>query len=150
MTEHDMYTYRDGYREGVVFLFTNADGQVLLEYRREGDVESPFFPNGSVEKKDQEYSGNHLWSSVMREISEELGDVFPINVSHLGVVVAEPIKVIFDVFHVSRWKGVIPSHTTEDGKPFGRLEWMSKSDALKAIPYKTGEDVLNLLNMAEK
>ena len=66
------YTYKDEYREGVVFCFCK-DGNVLLEDRGKGFNNEAFFTNGSIEIIDKEKSEDYILIALYREIDEEFG-----------------------------------------------------------------------------
>ena len=69
------YSYKDGYKEGVVFVFYR-NGKLLIELRPMENVETQnFFPNGSIELKDYNGQKDYKITALLREIGEKFNNI---------------------------------------------------------------------------
>lgn len=143
MTE---YSYKDGYREGVIFLFYKDD-RILIEHRfLEGGKEEIFIPNGSIEAKDHGGKRPYDEAALFREVSEEFaGKVDITKYRKLGEFRVEAPRLWFHSYVVSGWRGEMPDHTVEDGKPASRLEWVLFADYRKYLRFESALDACQKL-----
>jgi 8-oxo-dGTP pyrophosphatase MutT (NUDIX family) len=123
------YSYKDGYREGVIFLFYK-DGRILIEHRpkEDGGIET-FIPNGSIEDKDHGQELDYKLVALHREVYEEFqGKVKVNNCKKISEYKVDEIKIIFYTYVVDDWDGEIPEYTIEDGEKFADLELVRLDD----------------------
>lgn len=147
----DLYSYRDGLREGVAFLLVNARRHVLLECRpdRDGKLTDVFYPSGSIETKDHVPGADYREVAVLREIGEEFrGGVTVERVQYLGEEKVPAIGLTFYVYWVAAWSGDPGEWTWEDGAPHARLRWTPIDEVKHAIPYDSGTRMTEMLRLA--
>lgn len=117
-------SYRDGYEEGVMFLFYDGES-ILIEHRPEAGGDVTFIPNGSIEERDRQADENYVVAALHREVSEEFAD--EVEVESLEKLreyrVADP-PLWFYCYVVTEWTGTVPEYTVEDGERFADLEWV--------------------------
>jgi 8-oxo-dGTP pyrophosphatase MutT (NUDIX family) len=116
--------YKDGYLEGVLFIFLNGD-KVLVEHRpKRGGVET-FIPNGKIEETDLLGSEDYRVAAMKREVAEELNHAVEVQrFTPIGEFYAEAIKVKFYGYLIEEWTGQMPAYTVEEGQKFADLEWI--------------------------
>lgn len=130
-------SYRDGYKEGVIFLFYEDDS-ILIEHRPSDDGTTTFIPNGTIEEKDKvsERHDDHVLAALHREIDEELqGHVSVESVEKLGEYKVEDPAIWFYTYVVTDWAGDVPEYTVEEGERYAELEW---------VPLQNYDDHLSL------
>jgi 8-oxo-dGTP pyrophosphatase MutT (NUDIX family) len=116
--------YKDGYLEGVLFIFLDGD-KVLVEHRPQGNGTETFIPNGKIEDTDLLSGEDYRVAAMKREVSEELNNsVYIQHFTPLGEFYAEAIKVKFYGYLITAWSGEMPAYTMEEGKKFADLEWI--------------------------
>jgi 8-oxo-dGTP pyrophosphatase MutT (NUDIX family) len=151
-TDADLYSYRDGLREGVVFLLVDDRQRVLLEWRpdKDGNLTDVFFPSGSIERKDHGHDGaDYREIALRREVGEEFrGGVTVGRVRYLGEAKVPAIGLIFHVCWVESWSGDPGDWTWEDGAPHARLAWIPLDAARNVIPWNTGALMVDMLRAA--
>lgn len=135
------YSYKDGYREGVLFLF-GRNGKVLIEDRGQGFDKEAFFPNGSIEIKDKE-SEPYILTALFREIKEEFaGKINVKNIVDLGELKVDEISVIFYIYCITDWDGEFPEFIKEEGEPDSRLGMFSVEEARQMVNYDSALEIL--------
>lgn len=148
MSDRQLYRYRHGLREAVVFVFLRR-GEVALESRRSsGDAfDDTFFPNGSVERRDPGRTRmDYLRAALLREIEEEfVGAVTPTEIDFLAEVPVPEIAVHFTAFLISQWVGELPSVTVEEGRPFGKIRWVPLAQAASVSGYPAATAIVDAL-----
>jgi 8-oxo-dGTP pyrophosphatase MutT (NUDIX family) len=119
-------SYKEGYKEGVIFLFYD-DGSILLEHRPIDDGTETFIPNGTIEERDK-LSDNHddyVVAALHREVDEELSGKVTVNsIDKLCEYQVEEPALWFYSYLVTDWDGEFPDHTVEDGEQYAELEWV--------------------------
>jgi 8-oxo-dGTP pyrophosphatase MutT (NUDIX family) len=139
------YSYVNGHREGVVFLFYR-DGRILIEHRPAGQAEEVFFTNGSIEDIDHTLGRDYREVALLREINEELqGKVEPLKYHYLGDILAESINVLFYIYVITEWSGKIPDYTVEEGKIFSKLSWIPLEQYKKFLIYESAHEMCERL-----
>lgn len=119
-------SYRDGYMEGVIFLF-HDDGDILIEHRPTEDGTETFIPNGTIEERDKTSARHEDYTvaGLLREVDEELqGQVTVESLDKLCEYKVEDPAIWFHAYVVSEWDGTVPAYTVEDGERFADLEWV--------------------------
>lgn len=119
------YTFKDGFREGVVFAFYQ-EGEILIETRPtvEGKKEV-FFPSGSIEDKDYKET-DYKVGAMYREVEEEFkGNIEILKHSYLGCLKVKEISVIFYIYLITEWKGEMPKYIEEIGENPSELKWIN-------------------------
>jgi 8-oxo-dGTP pyrophosphatase MutT (NUDIX family) len=148
----DLYSYRDGLREGVAFLLVDDRRRVLLEWRpdKDGNHTDVFFPSGSIERKDHGHGGvDYREVALRREIGEEFrGGVTVEHVRYLGETKVPAIGLTFYVYWVESWSGDPGDWTWEDGAPHARLEWTPIDTVKDVILWDTGALMTEMLQAA--
>lgn len=137
-----MHKYRDGYREGVAFIFIKDD-KILTEERKntEGEYER-FFPSGSVEEFDVHGEKDYRVNTMFREIGEEFQHTVGIQkYRYLFSEKVQEINVIFYIYLIEKWDGNVPEYTVEEGEIHARLEWI---DLNRAEEYFSFESAINI------
>lgn len=141
----DIYSYKDGYREGVLFAFYK-DGKVLLEDRGLGFDKEAFFPNGSIEVKDK-VTENYIQVALFREISEEFNGRIQVNkMVYLGELKVGEINVLFYLFCIVDWKGELPDYIIEKDEKDSQIKMFSLEEARKIVKYNSAHEILNRIN----
>jgi len=140
------YSYKDGLREGVIFVFYK-DGQILVEHRpTKTQKKETFFLNGSIELKDKVQNKDYRIEALLREINEELqGKVTATKYEYLGEVAVEGIGVLFYVYIILEWEGSIPEYTVEDNKKFADLQWIKLSEKEKYFEFDSAFQVSEMI-----
>jgi 8-oxo-dGTP pyrophosphatase MutT (NUDIX family) len=119
-------SYKEGYKEGVIFLFYD-DGSILLEHRPIDDGTETFIPNGTIEEQDK-LSDNHddyVVAALHREVDEELSGKVTVNsIDKLCEYQVEEPALWFYSYLVTDWDGEFPDYTVEDGEQYAELEWV--------------------------
>lgn len=122
------YSFKDGYREGVMFLFYDGDTRkILVEHRPtdSGEMET-FIPNGSIEMKDHVEEKDYKTVALFREVQEEFaGKIIIKSYVPISEYSVDEVKLRFYIYLIKEWIGKIPDHTVEDGKKHADLEWIS-------------------------
>lgn len=137
-----MYSFREGYREAVLFPFYK-DGKVLLEDRGLGFEKEAFFPNGSIEVKDKE-SEQYIHAALFREINEEFGGKITVNkMVHLGELKVDEIHVVFYIFCIIEWQGEFPNYIIEPGEAESQIAMFSLERAREIVKYDSAHEVLD-------
>lgn len=134
------HSFKDGYREGVVFAFLKGD-KILIEHRpgKEKDI---FFPNGSIEIKDHIEGKDYKEVCLIREVEEEFdGNIQLSKYEYLCETKADSIKIVFYTFLITEWKGDMPNFTVEDGEKFADLEWINLNDYKDYFIYDTAFEI---------
>ncbi|MEG0672097.1 hypothetical protein [Clostridium sp.] len=136
------YTYKDGYREGVAFIFIK-DNMVLVEERPiSGKNYEVFFTSGSIEDKDYSDSCDYKVRAMFREVSEEFeGKVKIINYKYLDDLKVEEINVIFYIYLITEWEGQIPEFTIENGEKFSRLQWINLNEKEQYLEFDSAFEI---------
>lgn len=111
---------KNGCIEGVTFAFVK-NGKILAEIRDMKNRSCVMIPSGKIEKNDAK-AEDYRTAALKREIKEEMS-VTPEEFAYLGKCRLKTRPMIFHVFLIKRWKGDIPSHTTEHGKKHSPLVW---------------------------
>jgi len=139
----NMHSYKDGFREGVVFCFYK-DGKILLEDRGKGFEVEAFFPNGSIELKDKEFGGDeYILYSLNREVNEEFNRQIIIkDKKYLGEIKVPEINVLFYVYCITAWDGIFPSHIIEDGEPDSVIEFFGIPEARDILKFDSALEIL--------
>ncbi len=140
------YSYKDGYREGVVFAFLHSN-KVLIEHRpTSNEDKDSFFPNGSVEEKDHENDKDYKEVCLLREVGEEFGGkVKLIDYDFLCEHKVDSINIVFYTYLITKWEGEIPAYTVEEGEKFADLEWINLSEYKKYLFYDTAHKICELI-----
>jgi 8-oxo-dGTP pyrophosphatase MutT (NUDIX family) len=129
--------YKDGYLEGVLFIFLDGD-KVLIEHRPKGSGKETFIPNGKIEDSDLAGGADYPVVAMQREISEEFaGQVVAKRWTALGEFRAEAVKIKFYGYLIDEWEGELPAYTVEDGKKFADLEWIPLSAYRNYLTFDT-------------
>ena len=148
----DPHSYKDGFREIVVFLMADAVGRALLEFRpdKDGNLTDVFYPSGSIELKDHADSrSDYREIALRREIAEEFRNgVLVGQTRFLGEIKVPEIGLVFYAYWVSSWTGDPGSHTYEDGAPFGELHWVWLDDVARLNPYDSTAKMTAMLRGA--
>jgi hypothetical protein len=148
----DPHSYRDGFREGVVFLLVDSEQRVLLECRpdKNGKFTDIFYPSGSIEVKDHtDGRTDYREVALYREIGEEFRDGVTIGrIQHLGDVKVPEIGLVFYVYWIESWSGSPGDHTYEDGAPFGELRWTPLDEVRHLSPYDSTARMTKMLREA--
>ncbi len=140
-----VYSYKDGYREGVLFVFYK-NGRVLLEDRGLGFDREAFFPNGSVETKDKE-SKQYIKTALFREIKEEFADRIKVKrMIDLGQLKVDEINVVFYIFCIIEWEGDFPKYIRETGELDSQIEMFTLEKARKVVKYKSAHEILDRID----
>ena len=134
------YSYKDDFREGIVFAFVRDD-EILIEHRL-GKRNDTFIPNGSIEMKDHVAGQDYREVALLREVAEELGDHIELKQhDYLGEVKAEEIKVIFYIYVILQWDGETPAFSMENGEKNADLEWVKLRDYKRYFIYDAAFDI---------
>ncbi len=148
----DVYSYRDGLREGVVFLLLDDKRRVLIECRpdNQGKFTDLFYPSGSIEVTDhKDEQSDYRETALRREVGEEFRNGVKIeHLQYLGICRIPEVGLVFYVYWVASWSGDPGKHKYEDHEPFGELRWMSINEAKSAIPYDSGTQIADMLEAA--
>ena len=118
-----MESYREGFKEGVIFLFYQND-TILIEHRPTSSGIETFIPNGTVEDKDKNKDEDYRIAAMKREAYEEM-NVRITEFDYLTELKVEEVKIWFYCYVVTGWEGVIPDYTLEEGRKFADLEWIN-------------------------
>lgn len=155
-TKKELYSYKDGKREGVIFAFYNPTTNKILLEIRDTEKKDIFFTNGSIEEKDKINSTStfdYRMTALLREINEEFSNqVFP-NTKHIHYVnelYVNEINVVFYIYLVNMWSGKFPDYTVEDGKKFAELIWVKVDEAYTRIPFESGKRILEMIEHSLK
>lgn len=130
-------SYRDGYKEGVIFLF-HDDGSILIEHRPDGDGTETFIPNGTIEERDaaSDRYEDYVLAALHREIDEEFaGRVRATDVEKLCEYRVEEPAIWFYSYAVTDWHGTVPDHTVENGERYAELEWVPLREHAEHLEY---------------
>jgi len=140
------HSFKDGWREGVIFVFFD-NGKINIEYRpSENGKEEIFFTNGSIEDKDYNQKEDYRITALKREVSEEFdGKVEMSEYNYLGEVKVRAINVLFYVYLVNSWKGIIPDYTIEEGEKFSRVEWVDLYKVDDVFEYDSAREISALI-----
>lgn len=142
----DFYSYKEGYREGVLFAFYR-EGQVLLEDRGLGFDKEAFFPNGSIEEKDKEDTEDYVKTALFREIREEFAGKIEVNkLIYLGELKVDEINVIFYIYCIVDWKGTFPKYIVEVGEKDSKIKMFPLDEARKIVKYNSAYEILDRIN----
>ena len=118
-----MESYREGFKEGVIFLFYKDD-TILIEHRPTTSGTETFIPNGTIEDKDKGKNEDYRIEAMKREAHEEM-NVKITEFDYLTELKVKEIGVWFYCYVVTKWEGDIPDYTLEEGKRFADLEWIN-------------------------
>lgn len=136
------YTFKGEYREGVVFAFIDKKKRILVEHRLVDKCNETFLTSGSIELKDYNSEKDYKLVALYREVREEFENKIQIkNAEYIQDIIVNDINVIFYVYLITEWEGVMPEHTVEEGRIHAKLEWVSLSDADKVFTFKSGKDI---------
>lgn len=142
------FTYKNGYREGVVFAFLKNYDTVLIEKRPVEDSKCEvFFTSGSIEDKDYKSCKNckdkdYKISALFREVSEEFEDNVNINkYVYLNEMKVDEINVIFYIYLVTDWDGIMPGYTVERGEKFAQLMWINLNEKEKYFKFESAFEI---------
>lgn len=140
------YSFKDGWREGVIFVFLD-NGKINIEYRpSENGKEEIFFTNGSIEDKDHDKEEDYGVIALKREVNEEFdGKVEFSEYNYLGEVKVKAINVIFYVYVINSWKGELPDYTIEEGEKFSRVEWVDLDKVDDVFEYDSAREISALI-----
>lgn len=133
------YTYNNGYREGVVFVFLKDMDQILVEHRPldEENYET-FFTSGSIETKDYKSNIDYRIMALKREINEEFQKKIKIKeYKYLNEIKVDEINVIFYVYLITEWEGNMPNFTIEEGKKHADLQWVKLEEKEKIFRFQS-------------
>ncbi len=132
-------SYRDGYKEGVIFLFYQ-EGKILIEYRptEDGGTET-FIPNGTIEETDKAADDrDYVLTALHREVAEEFaGAVTVTDLDYLCEHKVEDPPLWFQAYVVTGWEGDLPDHTVEDGEQYAELEWVPLAEYEKHLSFSS-------------
>lgn len=123
-------SYKQGYKEGVIFLFYD-EGSILLEHRPADDGTETFIPNGTIEEKDKSSTAhdNYVVAALHREVDEELSGQVTVNsIDKLCEYQVEDPALWFYSYVVTDWDGEVPDYTVEEGEKYADLEWVPLSE----------------------
>ncbi|WDV45702.1 hypothetical protein PV797_19750 [Clostridiaceae bacterium M8S5] len=136
------YTYKNGYREGVVFAFIKDD-KVLIEKRPiQTGCHELFFPSGSIEDKDYFNNIDYKIHALYREVSEEFEDKVEIKkYIYLDEMKAHEIKIVFYIYLITDWVGDIPKYTVENGEKDSDLLWIRLSDKDRYFSFESAFEI---------
>lgn len=120
------YTYKNGYREGVVFAFIKENTKILIEKRPvAGNQVEIFFPSGSIELKDYQDNSDYKHQALIREVSEEFaGRIEVKNCIYLQEIWVESVNIVFYIYLITDWQGAMPEFTIEEGRKHSLLQWI--------------------------
>ena len=138
-----MESYRNGYLEGVVFLFYR-DGRILIEHRPTESGKETFIPNGTIEEKDKGKKEDYRIVAMKREAFEEM-QVRITEFEYLADCKVEKVKLWFYCYVVTGWEGIIPQYTVEEGKKFADLEWILLTDYRKYFEFESAFEICESL-----
>jgi 8-oxo-dGTP pyrophosphatase MutT (NUDIX family) len=129
--------YKDGYLEGVLFIFLEGD-KALIEHRPKGGATETFIPNGKIEERDLTGGAEYPVVAMQREVSEEFGgQVVVKRWTALGEFYAEAVKIKFYGYLIDEWDGEVPASTVENGQKFADLEWIPLSAYRSYLSFDT-------------
>lgn len=148
--DKQIYSYKRGFSEGVVFAFFDGKN-ILIEHRPNetivGGEKEIFFTNGSIEMKDHDKEENYIITALKREINEEFdGKVIPIEFHFLGELEVPEINALFYVYLISKWEGSMPAYTIEEGKKFADLEWVNLQDRSNYFKYESAFTICKMID----
>lgn len=136
------YTYKNGYREGVVFAFFKND-MILIENRPVGNNQYEiFFTSGSIEDKDYIHNSDYKVVAMLREVSEEFEDRLNIiNYIYLDEIKVNEINVVFYIYLITEWEGSVPEFTIEEGEKFSKVEWIKLSEKNNYFEFESAFEI---------
>lgn len=136
------YTYKNGYREGVVFIFLE-DERVLIENRSVDDnTYEVFFTSGSIEEKDYLGDSDYKINAMLREVDEEFNHKVKIRkYEYLEELKVEEINVIFYIYLITDWEGKIPNFTIENSKKDADLQWINLDEKEQYLIYDSAFEI---------
>ena len=138
-----MYTYKEGYREGVVFVFAKDD-KILIEKRPTKTGYDIFFPSGSIEERDQDKSIDYRVHALHREVGEAFQDKVSIKKHmYLGEIKEDSINVIFYVYLITDWCGDIPSYIVENGEIESDVLWIKFNERREYFVFDSAFEICN-------
>lgn len=141
------YSYKNGFREGVVFAFVTEGNKILIESRYNKNKEEVFFPSGSIEEKDHISKEDYILTALKREISEEFEDNIKYsNAMRLSDVIAHDINVLFYVFLITDWTGNFPDYIVEDGQKEGKLKWININEYERHFQFESAHLICKEIN----
>ncbi|WP_066498907.1 hypothetical protein [Abyssisolibacter fermentans] len=133
------YAYKNGYREGVVFVFLKSNNMVLIENRHvEDNKHEVFFTSGSIEDKDYKSKSDYKITAMLREVGEEFEN--NVNVKkyvYLDEMKVDEINVIFYIYLITEWDGNMPEYTVEREKKFADLKWIYLNEKEKYFKFES-------------
>lgn len=136
------YTYKDGYREGVAFIFLK-DNMVLIENRPvSNNKHEVFFTSGSIENKDYLDSDDYKVSAMFREVDEEFEGKLKIkSYKYLDELEVKEINVVFYIYLITEWEGEVPEFTVENGEKFSKLQWIKLNEKEKYLEFHSAFEI---------
>lgn len=135
-------SYKDGYKEGVIFLFYDGES-ILIEHRPSDDGQVTFIPNGTIEEKDKNVASHddYVLAALHREVNEEFaGQIAVESLDKLCEYKVEEPAIWFHSYVVTEWRGDVPEYTVKDGEKYADLEW---------VPLVAYDDYLDLPSAVE-